>query len=170
MKKKILIIGHARHGKDTVADFFREYGYKATSSSEAALDIFLFDKLTEKWDFPYKTKEEAFADRVNRRKIWHDEICEYNLHDKTRLAKEIMKDNDIYIGMRSSEEIEQCLKEGVFDIVVGVYSCSKPFEDTSSFDINVFKHSDHLFLNNGSLDWLKEQVSDFIELLKIKYS
>lgn len=66
MIKKILILGHARHGKDTLAEILnKEYGMTFMSSSQAANEIFLFDELKNKYG--YKTKEESFNDRVNHR-------------------------------------------------------------------------------------------------------
>ena len=42
----ILIIGHARHGKDTVAEFLEEiFGLTFMSSSQAAADIFIYEVL-----------------------------------------------------------------------------------------------------------------------------
>lgn len=44
--KKFLVIGHARHGKDTFAEILEEvFGLKFKSSSQAAVDIFIYDAL-----------------------------------------------------------------------------------------------------------------------------
>jgi len=159
MKKKLLIIGHARHGKDTVAEMIRDtYGYNFKSSSEASLDIFLYDVLNKKYKMNYLTRGQAFRDRVNFRKIWHDEICEYNKDDKARLAKDIMSKNNIYVGMRSSVEIQACIDQGVFDLIIGVYDPRKALEETDSFDISVFEESDIVLINSGTLDDLLRNV------------
>ena len=43
---KILILGHARHGKDTVADILCEkYNLKFVENSRSILELFLFDIL-----------------------------------------------------------------------------------------------------------------------------
>ena len=89
---KVLIVGHARHGKDTLAEILHEeYGLTYKSSSLAASEIFLYDSLKAKYG--YKTPEECFEDRVNRRDEWHNLICGFNLYYKARLAKHIMEDN-----------------------------------------------------------------------------
>ena len=116
---KILIIGHARSGKDTVAEMIQEnFGLNFKGSSVMAAEIFIFDELSKKYG--YKTFEECFEDRVNHRAEWHDLICGYNKDDKSRLAKDIMKDNDMYVGMRDTKEAEKCIEDGVFDVIIGV--------------------------------------------------
>ena len=92
--KKLLIIGHARHGKDTVAEFLKElFGYTFKSSSVAASEIFLYDSLKAKYD--YMDPIQCFEDRVNHRQEWHNLICDYNKEDKARLAKGILANSDM---------------------------------------------------------------------------
>jgi hypothetical protein len=77
---KLLIIGHARHGKDSMAEILQEnFGLKFKSSSEAAAEIFIYDVLKGKYS--YKTPQECFKDRVNHRAEWHQLICEYIIND-----------------------------------------------------------------------------------------
>jgi hypothetical protein len=154
---KILIIGHARHGKDTVAEMLnKHFGFTFESSSQAAARIFLYDLLKEKYG--YKNFYECFEDRVNRRKEWHDAICEFNTPDPARLAKYILEDSEMYVGMRSNKEVEACLREGLFDLVIGVYDPRKPEEDPSSFDINLWQKSDIVISNSGTLQDLEDKV------------
>lgn len=156
--KRLLLLGHARHGKDTTAQFLKEmYGYTFKGSSEAAAEIFLYDALKVKYN--YTSPEQCFEDRVNHRAEWYERICEYNRRDKARLAKEIMKTNDIYVGMRDDREIEECVYEGLFDMIIGVFDPRKPLEPSSSFKIDIFKWSDLILLNNGTLDQLKNKLS-----------
>lgn len=82
MRKKLLILGHARHGKDTVADIIAEItGFTHISSSRRLLSVFLMDVLREKYGLEYESEEEAFEDRVNHRDKWFNEISEYNKED-----------------------------------------------------------------------------------------
>lgn len=156
----LLIIGHARHGKDTTAEMISELtGYKFESSSMAAARIFIFDALKEKYG--YKDFNECFEDRVNRRKEWYDLICAFNEKDKSSLAKEIMKESNIYVGMRSDEECEKCLQDQVFDIVIAVFDPRKPLESKDSFNIDIFRKADFIILNNGTLEQLKNKVQYF---------
>lgn len=154
---KLLIIGHARHGKDTVAEMIsQDFGLTFESSSQAAADIFIYDKLKDK--HAYKTPEECFEDRVNHRAEWHDLICEYNAEDRARLAKGILERADMYVGMRSSAEIRECLDQDLFEYVIGVYDPRKPHESKDSFDIDLFVDADLIIPNGSSLEDLHNRV------------
>jgi len=84
--KKILILGHKRHGKDTVAQMISNHtGMTFKSSSEAAAEIFLYDALKDKYG--YENPQECVEDRVNHRAEWHDLIAAYNTPDKAKLAR-----------------------------------------------------------------------------------
>lgn len=164
MKKKICIIGHARHGKDTLAEMINQrYGYKSESSSQAASRLFLYDALKDKYG--YKTPEECFDDRVNHRAEWFDMICEYNKNYPGQLAADIMKSNDIYTGMRSNRELVACIDDGIFDLVIGVFDPMKPLERRDSFDIDIWGMSDIIIPNAGSLYHLRHKVELLKELL-----
>lgn len=154
-KIKLLIIGNARHGKDTVAEMInKHFNLTFKSSSRAAADIFIFEALKDKYD----NAEDCFSDRVNHRKEWHDMICEYNKEDPSRLAKEIMKTSNIYVGMRSSEEIKRCKEDEIFDLVVGVYNKNKLLEPKESFSIDLWEESDLVISNSGTLEDLEDKV------------
>ena len=164
MTLKLLIIGHARHGKDTVAELLRKkYGLIATVSSRRALEIFLYDELKPKYG--YFTFEEAYRDRVNHRAKWFDRITAYNLHDKTRLARGIMADSDVYVGMRSRDEIKACVKAKIFDAVIWVDASDRlPPEPCSSFDID-WTLADIVIDNNGPESELETSVETMWDIL-----
>ena len=158
---KYLIIGHARHGKDTVAEMMNNlYGLTFKSSSLAAAEIFIFDILKDKYN--YSTFIECYEDRVNHRAEWYELIEEYNKDDKARLAKEILKDSDIYVGMRSNAEIEECVRQGLFDKIIGVFNYRKPSEDSSSFKIDMWKYADVVVPKVGTLQDLQNKVIKLI--------
>jgi hypothetical protein len=155
-KHKLLIIGHMRHGKDTVAEMIEEFtGMSFKSSSEMAAEIFIYNKLKDKYD--YSSFIECFEDRMNHRAEWHDLIKNYNNPDKAKLAKEILKHNDMYVGMRSQAEIDKCIEDSVFDMIIGVFDPDKPLEPKDSFDINLFASSD-IIIPTGDLKMVKEKV------------
>jgi hypothetical protein len=161
--KKILIIGSARHGKDTAAEILWElFGYTFESSSMAAARIFLYKALKDKYG--YKSFQECFEDRVNRRVEWHDLITEYNKDDKARLAKEILKESDIYVGMRSGTECDECLKQGIFDLVIGIYNPRLPEENRHSFNINLWEKSHIVIPNSTTIEDFRNRI---IKLEKI---
>jgi dephospho-CoA kinase len=162
---KLLIISSARWGKDTLGEILHEhYGLKFISSSQACSDIFIYDELKDKYG--YKTPEECFNDRVNHRQEWYELICEYNKDDKARLAKEILKYNNTYVGMRDSAEIKECLKQGLFDLVIWVDASKRlPPEDSKSFNITT-SDADIIIDNNGSLEEFKEKALRLGSLLR----
>lgn len=147
---KILIISHKRWGKDSLAEIWERYfGLTYNSSSQAASNIFIYEALKEKYN--YSSPEECFEDRMNRRKEWYDLITEYNKKDRTRLAREILKSSDCYVGMRDRNEIKACVKEKLFDLIVWVDASKRmPPEDLESFNID--ESCAHIIIqNNGSL-------------------
>jgi len=162
---RLLLVGSARHGKDTLAEILKEnFGLSFISSSQACADIFIYDELKEK--YCYKTPEECFNDRVNHRQEWYELICDYNKDDKARLAKEILKYNNTYVGMRDSGEIKECLKQGLFDLVIWVDASKRlPREDTSSFNITE-ADADIVIENNRTFEEFKEKALRLGKLLQ----
>lgn len=162
---RLLLVGNMRHGKDTVAELLKEYyGISFVSSSQACADIFIYDTLKDKYG--YKTPEECFQDRVNHRDEWYQLICDYNKDDKAKLAKEILKYNNTYVGMRDWREIQECLKQELFDLVIWVDASERlPQEDSSSFNITK-ADADIIIENNGTLEELKEKIKRIGKLLR----
>lgn len=162
--KKFLVIGHARHGKDTFAEILEEvFGLKFKSSSQAAVDIFIYDALKNKYG--YKTPEECFEDRVNHRAEWKTMICEYNTPDKAKLAKGILDRSDCYVGMRDKDEIKECLKQNLFEAIIWVDALERlEPEDPSSFNIDK-SDADFIVDNNGTLEEFREKVIRIGKLL-----
>ena len=156
-KNKILIIGNQRHGKDTFAEILNEvFGYKFASSSQSAADIFIYDELKTKYG--YKTPVECFEDRVNHRGEWYNMICDYNKHDKARLAKSILEKSDCYVGMRDKEEIDECMKQGLFKLIIWVDASERlPLESADSFNIDR-SCADLIVENNGSYEEFRDKV------------
>lgn len=163
--KKFLVIGNARHGKDTFAEILAdEFGLKFESSSQCAADIFIYDALKEKYG--YQTPEECFEDRVNHRAEWKTMICEYNSPDKAKLAKDILDRSDCYVGMRDYDEIAECLKQKLFEIIIWVDASERlELEDPSSFNIDK-SVADVIIENNGTLEQFRKKVLAMGNLLK----
>jgi len=163
--KKMLIIGHARHGKDSLAEIMNEeFGLTFVSSSQAAADIFLYDLLKDKYG--YQNSVECFEDRVNHRQEWYEAICDYNKEDRARLAKGILEMADCYVGMRDRGEILECINQGLFDIIIWVDGSGRlPLEDASSFNIDK-TCADIIIENNGTFEEFKEKVVRLGKFLK----
>jgi hypothetical protein len=185
-KVKILLLGHGRHGKDTVAEILRDTrGYKFTSSSmfcaekvmmpafERETHAFLstqFGRIDEssrpREALMYATVEDCFADRHNHRAFWFREIEAYNYPDRAKLAKDIYAENDIYVGIRSAKEFNAAKNAGVFDIAIWVDALDRlPPEDPSSISVQPWM-ADFTIDNNGSLEDLKFNVEQLMETIE----
>lgn len=145
---KILIIGHGRHGKDTLAEIWgKEFGVTHCSSSYFAFEKFIWDEMK----CEYSSMEECYADRSNRRKEWYDLICEYNGSVKSRLARGLTEKYDIYVGMRDIDEFVACVVSGIFDFIIYVDASERlPLESEESFNIPK-DAADVVVKNNGGL-------------------
>jgi len=160
-KPKLLIIGHARHGKDTLAKKIRdEAGLTFTSSS-----LFVgWEYVWWQWGWKhYTTFFDMFADRVNHRKTWADLISAYNTPDKTRTAKTMLsRGYDVYVGMRKRDEFNASREAGLFDHVIWVdASKRRPPESADSMEL-VASDADTYLDNNGS----EETLDFFVDLLR----
>lgn len=157
-KPKLLILGYARHGKDTVAEILRDaHGYKFMSSSEFVGREIIW----ETWGkMRYPTFEMMFEDRVNWRKQWMEMISLYNTPDKSRTARTMLERGyDMYVGMRRYDELEA--SRHLFDYVIWVDRLRYEPPETGSMDItreNARPH--HVIDNNGTLDDLKRNVEE----------
>lgn len=116
---KLLVVGLAQHGKDTVTEILRDsYRLSYKSSSVACIELFIFDKIGAKYG--YKTPLELYQNRDKYREELYQLITEFNTPDKSKLARLIMESNQIYCGLRSAEELEACKASKVFDMVIWV--------------------------------------------------
>jgi len=140
MKIKLLVIGNARHGKDTLAELLQEeFGLKGK--------------------YGYETPEQCFEDRINHRPEWYQMICDYNKNDQARLAKGILSLTDCYVGMRDRDEITECVKQGLFDLIIWVDASERlPLESKESFNIDK-SCADIIVDNNGTFQEFKARVS-----------
>ena len=164
INKKYIILGQKRSGKDSFAEIlFETYGITYSSSSDASNKIFLFDILKEKYG--YKTHQECFDDRVNHRDEWYKLICDYNSVDKTRLAKDITKDYDMYVGIRDLEEFNACVKNNIFDLIVWVDASERVKSENESFMEITKSMADVIIDNNGTYEEFRERVIRFGKFL-----
>lgn len=157
---KILIIGHGRHGKDTFANMLVEkYNLKYISASEFACKHIIFPAMQAN----YNTLEECYNDKVNHREYWKRLISEYNKEDKLKLVKEVLKESDIYVGLRDIVEYEECKRLKLFDYVFTIFN--PRVENESSYNIPL--NEGEFILNDKRLIDLKIIVND-MQLTNIK--
>lgn len=165
---KILIIGHARHGKDTFAQILTDcWGFSFQSSSMYCAEKVIFPVLSSKYG--YKTPLECFEDRVNHRAEWKDLISEYNQKDLTRLTKGILETSNIYVGMRDFDEFQACKEQGLFDLVVWVddsYRKSPESKDSNELTRDL---ADVVVWNNGDINNLTLEACKVMRFLYDKH-
>lgn len=165
ISNKILIVGHGRHGKDTMAEILnKNFGLTFESSSMKAAELFIFESLKDKYN--YKSFDDCYNDRSSKRVEWHDLIIEYNKEDKARLAKDILLESDIYVGMRSKEEHDECISQGLFGWVIGVFDIRKPLESSDSFDIDLWNSCDFIVPNSEGLEEFESRINKIYNKIK----
>ena len=163
-KLKLLVIGHGRHGKDTVCEILRDkYDYSFESSSQFCSKLFIYDMLKDKYG--YANEEQCYADRHNHRAEWYDAICDYNVPDAARLGREIFKAHDIYCGLRNRREFFAMQNTGVFDYAIWVdRSIWLPLESRDSMSLEQWM-ADYTIDNNGTLKDLEFNVDQLMSFL-----
>jgi hypothetical protein len=161
---KLLVIGHGRHGKDTVCEILREkYNFNFESSSGFCSKKFIFNNLKEKYN--YQSDEQCYEDRHNHRQEWYEMISSYCKPDAARLGREIFQEHDIYCGLRNKREFHAMKNTGVFDYAIWVdRSDCLPEEPRSSMNLEIWM-ADYVIDNNGSLDELYRSVEDLMTFL-----
>ena len=133
---KVMIIGHGRHGKDTVAALLVDaLKLRFMASSEICSAVFIFDALKD--EFGYTTPQECFEDRSNHRELWHQLISVFNFHDKAALIKLIYQYVDVYVGCRCVKELTGAKEAGEIDVTIWVDAIGRvPIDDEPSFSVH----------------------------------
>jgi len=156
---KLLIIGHGRHGKDTVAEYLRDlHGLTFKSSSMHCAENVVYPAM--KWQYSYESVEECFNDRSNHRAKWFDLISGYCQDDLARIGREIFEVSDIYCGLRNKREFHAIKNNGLVDFTIWVdRSDHLPPEPKDSMSLEPWM-ADFVIDNNGTLDQLHRNIDD----------
>lgn len=164
---KLLVVGHARHGKDTVSEYLaKKLGVPFKGSSRVCCEEFIFHKLAAVWD--YKNVEECFEDRVNHRATWHKLIADYCSDNKSAVGQLIYQKHSIYCGIRALDECEAVIKEFTPIVIWVDASKRKLLEPSESMQIT--KQPNWINIdNNGSEEDLYKTLDELIPYLKKFY-
>jgi hypothetical protein len=172
-KPKLLVIGHARHGKDTLAEkICDKMDLVFTSSSvfvgqECVWEQWGRRRVWRQWGRRrYANFNDMFADRVNNRKTWADLISAYNTPDKTKTARTMFERGyDMYAGMRRRDEFNACRDAKLFDRVIWVDALKRlPPESEDSMELSAHD-ADLCCDNNGLLKGMDSFVESLQRLL-----
>jgi len=154
---KLLVVGHGRHGKDTVCELLEQYGYTFQSSSKFCSELFIFNELKD--TYGYADEEECYADRHNHRTLWYNMIHDYCSNDLARLGRNLFAERDIYCGLRNRREFFAMQNEELFDYAIWVDRTDHlPTEDPSSMSIEQWM-CDYTLDNNSDLNRLEKNVA-----------
>jgi hypothetical protein len=171
MKLKLMILGYARHGKDTVAEIYRDsLGLNCISSSHAAAEKVMMPYFASKGVI-YDNVEACFADRVNHRQEWFEQIKAYNTPDKAKLAREIYSVGDVYVGIRDYVELDVIKAERLYDYSIWVdRSKHQPPEAITSCSVTPAM-ANYVLNNNGTLEQLRVQaLSLYWDLISLEHA
>jgi len=160
-RPRLLILGYARHGKDTVAEMLhRKHGFRFISSSEFVGRECIWGEWGQ---FHYDSFAEMFEDRINWRELWMSMIAEYNTPQKDRTAKTMLgRGYDLYVGMRRYDELEA--SRDLFDYIIWVDRFAFLPQETGSMDITRENaEPDFTIDNNGTLEALERNVDKLME-------
>lgn len=158
-QRPLMILGYAEHGKTTAAHFIIDhFNLRFVDPSEFIAKNIMVAKGY------YSDIEQAFNEKNKDRALWYREVQNYNAKDAAALVKAILKDSDIYVGLRDERE----LKKSVADIdpfIIWILDERKPKESTESCTVS--PEMAHVIVkNNGTEQELKQQL---IELLNDYY-
>ena len=159
---KVLLLGHARHGKDTVAELLRDrHGFSFQSSSMFVAERVVMPHFALAGS-PYGDVQSCYEDRVNHRALWYDLIRAYNRDDEARLARELYQDFDVYVGLRAIDEFKAIEAAKLFDLCIWVdRSDHVGPEDASSCTV-IPTCADYVLDNNGSLESTAAQLAGIL--------
>ena len=154
-RPKLILTGHARHGKDTACSILQEYGYTSESSSYFALTEWLWPHLQGDG---YATMDEAYADRVNRREWWFEAIRRINTPYETTLGSALFEKHDIYNGIRAFQELAALKDAKIANFVIWIDASKRlPPEPKTSITASMYQ-ANHVLDNNGSLQDLRIKI------------
>lgn len=158
---KILVLGHAQHGKDTVAEYLAEklnVPYTGASMIWAQM-------MYEHWG--YASAEECYEDRDNHRPEWHQGIAMFCRADKARFGRTVYETNKIYCGTRKQDELDAVIAE--FNPIVFYVDARKrkTLESEESYSIEIPRNAILLDNNYQGVDRLKNQIDAILNIRNI---
>ena len=165
---RIVIIGPARHGKDTFAMLMQAASdWTFESSTNWVADKFVRNYLAAK-GINYGCLQACIDDRVNHRDLWYQACREYVKDDKSAIAEGIFAEHDIYVGIRGADELEAAAA----DAVIWVEAPNRIGADADRQQIrdigNLVTASDADFIvnNDGTIEELAEAALYIVEDIK----
>ena len=150
---KLLVTGHGKHGKGEVADIlWVHFGLYCMDSSWFACKKAVYPYMMHLYD----SVKECHDDRRKHREFFFQCIQKYNTPDRSRLAREILQEHDVYVGMRCKMELEA--SRHLFGKTIWI-DASEREEAESENSMTITKEMcDIVIPNNGNKTALLEEV------------
>jgi hypothetical protein len=166
VKKKLCIVGHGRHGKDTIADWFDEWTDLVHPGS---LSWFLATAMVGRREFPPGFDAKVLAIEVDPfsvvRRLWnrrHDDRefwKAYGTRLRERepgiLIKTALGHGDMVVGCRDKAEIDYLRSENLVDLIIWVERAGFEKDPTIEFGPEV---ADIVILNDTDVAGLTNKV------------
>jgi hypothetical protein len=179
---KLMVVGHGRHGKDTVCEYLADwYGFRHISSSLFVGEKAVFSAtqrslpgvsrgLADRYGVPdYDTLEDCYEDRANFRAFWFETIREYNAADHSRLGVELFQEYDVYCGLRSADEFAALKAKRAFDCSIWIdASKRKPPEGADSCTVTA-SMCDYVLDNNSTLNNLRVEIGQLMGIILLRH-
>ncbi len=160
----IVIVGHARHGKDTVSSLLAQKTNLVFQNTSMLLCKKVIYPLLKNM---YSSLEDCYNDRGNNRIFWFVALQHYNKFNKDKFIKNVFTVSNIYCGLRNIEELNIARQANLIDYVIWVdRSKHLSLESVNSMTIKE-SDTDYHIDNNGSLIELENMIDKVIIDLKI---
>ncbi len=171
MNLKLMVFGYARHGKDTVADMLAEdFGLTTMSSSLFAAKRVMIPYF-EKVGISYASFDACYADRVNHRQVWYEQIKAYNTPDGTRLGRALLSEYDIYTGIRNVDEFQALRNEGLFNYSIWVDRSKHLAPEPTTSNNMTPAMANYILDNNGTLEQLRMKARNlYLDLVSLEFA
>jgi hypothetical protein len=155
-RRKVLIIGHGESGKDLAASMLADFGgFRVASSSEFAARLAVFPLVSDL----YPDWRACFDDRRAHRPLWFHAIAAFNCRPGACLAEMILRDHDVYTGMRNRAEFDQA--RHLFDDVLWVDRSEVVGPEAVTSMQLTADDADAVIDNNGCIDNLEARLLEF---------
>ncbi|WP_406698551.1 DUF4406 domain-containing protein [Singulisphaera sp. Ch08] len=110
---RIAISGPGRSGKDVAADFLTRYGFRYSGSTSHVITR----EIARREEITF---EAAHEQRHDRRMKWYAVGNDLRKHDPAHLVREVLKTDDLVVGVRDWIEMKTARDEGLVDLVLWI--------------------------------------------------
>ena len=154
----VSFVGYGRAGKDTAAKIYCQlmqitYG---GSTSLAVLPYVAHATGDREW--------ECYSKRHANREFWFRFCNELRRGEPDLLAKLVLSQGDVLVGVRAAEEFRCLIPGGVADINVWIDRRDTPVDSTVEFTRD---EADLVIDNNGSINELREKLNRLVKLILV---